>query len=440
MAGRRWRWLLLVPATAAFVGIVAARGGPPPGGDTVPLSAVVTDLSHGHVAAAARVDSLPNPPGFPLLVAPIVAVLRPWIGSPTWCLTAGRAAALRADPVYRHDPSFAVDVSECGAGGSAGNTGPPPWYRAQGLLGVFAWVVLAAAVVALLGAAGVRDVGPTAGALAFLVLLPAASSAVVQLFHPQDLVSLALGLLAVAAALRSRWAWAGVLLGFAFLSKQFAVLVLVPLVVAAPGRRARGRLLLAAAVVTAAGLAPFAALAPHATITNLSGFGAGGAVSGTTVLSLLYRPGDVASAVARDAPVLFALVVCPWIRRRTGPALGAPVPLLGLVLVCLASRLVFESVIFPYYLLAASVAFFVLDLAARRLPYRSMAWCAAAAAFVGLHPGNRAVAAFGTLALAVTAVAAGWVDATAPAWRTPGATPVTDATLPAAPGGPGARR
>lgn len=433
MAGQRWRWLVLVPAAAAFVAVVAVRHGPPPGGDTVPLTAVVTDLSHGQLVAAARVDSLPNPPGYPLLVAPLVAALRPWVGSPVWCPTPDRAAPRRGVAASLHGPSSATGGSECGArprldgaaragadrGASGAEAGsgtliPPPWYRSQGVLGVLAWVVLAAATVALLGATGVGNTGSTVAALGFLVLLPAASGALVQLYHPQDLVSLALCLLAMAAGLRERWVWAGVLLGVAFLSKQFAVLVLVPLTVAAPGRRDRVRLLVAAGAVAVAALAPFALAAPHATLTNLSGFGAGGAVTGTTVLSLLHGSGTLASAIARDAPVVFAVAVCPWLRRRTGSSLRRPVPLLGLVLVCLASRLVFESVIFPYYLLAASVVFFALDLAARRLPYRSMAWCAVSAAFVGLHPANRAVAAFGTLALAVVAVAAGWADAVSP--------------------------
>jgi hypothetical protein len=71
---------------------------------------------------------------------------------------------------------------------------------------------------------------------------------------------------------------------------------------------------------------------------------------------------------------------------------------------------VFESVIFPYYLLAASVLFVLLDLVARRTPHRSLAWCAAAAFFVAIRPANHAVDAVGTLVLAVVAVAAGLLD------------------------------
>ena len=132
-------------------------------------------------------------------------------------------------------------------------------------------------------------------------------------------------------------------------------------------------------------------------------------MSGFTVLSLSGVTGSAASAIARDAPVVFALGVCIWTVRR-GEWANRPVILVALGLSCVGGRLVFESVVFPYYLLASSVLFFLLDLAAQRAPQRSLVWCAAAAFFVALSPGNRAVDAMGTLILAVLAVAAGLAD------------------------------
>ncbi len=162
--------------------------------------------------------------------------------------------------------------------------------------------------------------------------------------------------------------------------------------------------------MAAAGILPFLVSAPRATLENFSGFSAGGAVSGATVLTLSGVSGTVASAVARDAPVLFAAAICVWALSRRGPWLRRPDTLVALSLACVSGRLVFESVVFPYYLLAPSVLFFVLDLVARRSPARSLAWCAAAAFFVALHPGNHGVAAFGTLIFALLAVAASLVD------------------------------
>ncbi|MGA3147893.1 MAG: glycosyltransferase 87 family protein, partial [Acidimicrobiales bacterium] len=288
--------------------------------------------------------------------------------------------------------------------------GLPPWYRAQGVLGLLTWLVLAVGCLALLRAAGAATLGRQAGLLVFLAFLPSAASAIVQLYHPQDILSLGLAIGGLAQTLRRRWVLAGVLFGLAFLSKQFAVLILLPALVAAPDLRARARMAAAAAAVFVAGILPFAVSAPRATLDNLSGFSAGGATAGSTVLTLVGVTGSVASAVARDAPVVFAVVVCLWAARRSGPRLARPVSLLSLALVCVGSRLVFESVIFPYYLLATSVVFFMLDLVVRRSPYRSLVWCAASAFFVALRPANHAVDAFGTLILAVIAVGAGLVE------------------------------
>jgi hypothetical protein len=395
-----------VAAAACYAGVVAVRQGPPSGGDTVPLTAVSSAVAAGDLRAAASDTSLPNPPGYALWTAPLVAAFPSSLGAAPWCTTVERADALRGGPGYRHDPTFARDVGECGSTAAE----LPPWYRSQGVLGVGSWLVLAVGSLALLRAGEADSVGRQAGLLAFLAFLPAASSAIVQLYHPQDIVSLGLALGGLALTLRRRWALAGVLFGAAVLTKQFAVLLLLPALVAARDRRSRFTLGTWAVVIFAAGIAPFMAVAPRATLENLSGFSAGGAAAGQTVLTLAGVTGTVASAVARDAPVLFAAAVCIWAARRGRSRVGRPAGLVALALACASSRLVFESVVFPYYLLAASVLFFLLDLVARRSPHRSLAWSAAAAFFVAFRPGNRAVDAFGTLVLAVVAVAAGLVD------------------------------
>jgi hypothetical protein len=406
--------LLLIAAASCYVGIIIARQGPPRGGDTTPLTTVTSDLSSGRLHAAAANDSLPNPPGYALLVAPLVAAFPSLVGAPTWCTTPTRAAALRPVPTSRASPSFASDVAECGYGQRLpdGHLGPalPPWYRAQGVLGLLAWLVLALGSTALLRASAVDTLGAQAGLLAFLAFLPSASSAIVQLYHPQDIVSLGLSLAGLAQVLRRRWVLSGVLFGVACLTKQFAVLLLLPALAAAPDARSRLRMAVAAAAMFGAGILPFLFTAPRATLENLSGFSAGGAVAGSTVLTLLGVTGTVASAVARDAPVAFAAVASLWALRRFGASLRRPPVLLALALVCMGSRLVFESVIFPYYLLGTSVLFLIVDLVAHRSPYKSLAWSAAAAFFVAIHPANRTVDALGTLLLAVAAVAAGFVD------------------------------
>lgn len=406
--------MLVMAAGACYLGIVTIRQGPPSGGDTVPLTAVTSALSSGQLHAAAANDQLPNPPGYALLTSPFVAAFPSLVGSPTWCTTATRAASLHGEPAYRHDPNFAADVAECGAtrrlaDGTLGRP-LPSWYNAQGVLGMAAWLALALGSLALLRAAGAGSLLRQAELLAFLAFLPAASSAIVQLFHPQDIVSLGLALGALAQTLRHRWVVAGALFGAAFLTKQFAILLVLPALVVAPNASSRLRLTVAAAVVFAAGVAPFLLAAPRATLNNLSGFGAGGAVAGSTLLTLFGVTGNAASAVARDAPVLFAVALCLWAAWRRGPWLGRPEALVSLGLACVGSRLVFESVVFPYYLLATSVMFFMSDLVAQRSPYRSLAWCAGAAFFVALRPANATLDAWGTLIFALFAVGAGVVE------------------------------
>jgi hypothetical protein len=400
--------LLLAMAAACYFGIVAVRHGPPSDGDTVPLTAVTTALADGDLRAAASAGSLPNPPGYPLLAAPFVAAFPSAVGSPNWCTPSAR---IRPPPVGLPLAGAAhTGVVECDQPVSLASDILPPWYRAQGLLGVISWLALAFGALALLRATQADSLARQAGLLTFLVFLPAASSAIVQLYHPQDVLSLGLALAALAQVLQRRWLLSGVLFGVAVLTKQFAVLLLLPALVAAPDRRSRLALVGAAFAVFGAGILPFLAVDPRATLENLSGFSAGGAATGQTVLSLVGVRGTVASAVARDAPVLGALAVCVWAVRRPGLHADRPTTLVALALVCTGSRLVFESVVFPYYLLAASVLVLLLDQVARRSPHWSLTWCAAAAFFVAVHPGNRTVAALGTLILAVAVVAIGFAE------------------------------
>ena len=229
--------LLVAAAGACFAGIVVVRQGPPSGGDTSPLTTTASALAHGHLAAAAKNDGLPNPPGYPLLTAPFVAALPSWFGAAEWCTQPGRAADLRTQTAYVRDPAFGTDVSECGSPRrlANGNLGPPlqPWYRAQGLLGVMSWLVLAIGGLVLLRAADADTPARIVALLALLAFLPATSSAIVQLFHPQDIVSLGLALLAMAQVLRRRWVAAGLLFGVAMITKQYAVLFLLPALVVA---------------------------------------------------------------------------------------------------------------------------------------------------------------------------------------------------------------
>ena len=137
--------VLLVAAAACYFAIIVARHGPPPDGDTTPLTDVTSALASGHLQVAAADDGLPNPPGYPLLAAPRVAAVPSLFGSPTWCLTPHRVAGLPKASDSK-GANLAAGVNVCGKIGPSGaaTDSLPDWYRSQGLLGVLGWLVLAA--------------------------------------------------------------------------------------------------------------------------------------------------------------------------------------------------------------------------------------------------------------------------------------------------------
>ena len=122
------------------------------------------------------------------------------------------------------------------------------------MLGLLAWLVLSGGCLALLRAGGSSTAWREVALLLFLAFLPAASSAIVQLYHPQDMVSLGLSAGGLALALRRRWVAAGVLFGIAILTKQFAILILLPAVAAAPLVRFRLHILGGAAIAFSVGI------------------------------------------------------------------------------------------------------------------------------------------------------------------------------------------
>jgi len=409
---RAVRIVLQVLAVVAFITILLVRHGPPSGGDTPSITAPSVALAQGHLQAAATAAVLPSPPGYALLTAAAIFAFRPLIGESTWC-TPPAAMPRRATP--DPFPSAAERAGECGAFATSSSTGEgagplPPWYRSQATVAILAWVVMALGAISLLRAAGIEPGWPEIGLTWAMAILPAASNSIVQLFHPQDLLCLGLALAALAEVLRRRWVAAGLLFGLAMATKQFAILILIPSLVAVPTWRARGRVLATGAAIAGVIVAPFFAVAPRRTFDDAVGIGAAGAVRGATVIGQLNVSSGVESALARGVPIAFAVLVCLWALRRTRVAELSPVQVIGLVLACLAGRLVFESVIIPYYLLATSVVILVLDLAGRRLPSRSLAWIACSAAFVAVDPRRAWLDAAVTLALALIAVAIGLHD------------------------------
>jgi len=357
-----------------FVVVVAMRGGPLSAqNDALAVTLPTTAVSHGQWRLAEQQTVVPDPPGYPLLAAPLVVVFRPLVGSPTWCSSQPVPAVLQ----HGAQASFYRSLLHlCSSQLPGSRRALPPWYRSQGVLGVLAWVVLLGGVQLLLRAVHRRPTTAEVVAAVGLAVLPFASDALVESFHPQDLLSVGLSCAALSQCLRRRWALSGLLFGLAMLSKQFAVLALLAALVAAPSYRSRVKVAGWAIAVVVAGIAPFWSSDQAATWHALSGTyvqGAGVIRSGTAV-GLLGISEAMKLDIARDAPVLLSALVCVAVWWKARDRLSAPTAVVGLALACLATRLVLEVSIFEYYFLAAGVFLFVLDLAIGRLPVWSVTW------------------------------------------------------------------
>ena len=155
------------------------------------------------------------------------------------------------------------------------------------------------------------------------------------------------------------------------------------------------------------GIIPFLAVDPSGTWSTLSAVNSGVVKLSTgTVVGMTNLNESTKLLIARDGPVVLALVMSLWARRRVGSRLLSPVALIGLATACLAGRLVAEVWFASYYLLAVSVGLLVLDLASRRLPVASFLWIAVTGALVEQNGGlpTTHTAAFIAFAASIAAV------------------------------------
>jgi hypothetical protein len=208
--------------------------------------------------------------------------------------------------------------------------------------------------------------------------IPAIASAYMQYFHPEDLLAMGLALGAIAFALRRRWVAAGICLGLACCSKQYAVLAAIPLVLATP-RGARARLTAAAGGTGIVVLAPLTAVMGKGMILSLAGRYAT-TMNGQTLVGQLGLHGDLRLAAARGLPLAIAAGLAVFARRRFGDELLAPVPLTALVAGSLILRLVFEVNLYSYYFLAAAVSLVALEVVGGRFRLGTVAWLVATGA------------------------------------------------------------
>jgi hypothetical protein len=195
-----------------------------------------------------------------------------------------------------------------------------------------------------------------------LALFPPVLDCLVIYFHPQDVLALGLALGSLAFALRRQWMWSGVMLGLAFTSQSFVLIIAAVLIVVVP-KKDRVRFALASVATVVFIVAPLAALTSGRAL-KWSVIGSGSVspkgTAGDTLLREIGRDPHLLLALARTLPVLGALLLAMSAKKRLGEAALNAVPFLSIVATALALRLVFEVSLWGYYF-AASVVLIVIN-------------------------------------------------------------------------------
>jgi hypothetical protein len=242
-------------------------------------------------------------------------------------------------------------------------------------VGYLTWLALVAGAVAVLRAAGRGRRGWEPVALVLLAIAPPVLECLTIYFHPQDLMAMGLVLGCLACAIRRRWALTGVLLGLAFVTNQFVLLVAAPLFVLVPkGHRARF-------VGAASGSIALVAL-PMILVTSggalkPSVIGSGfEVIFGGTVLAETHLKGGLLFAVSRLLPIVLSMLIARWASRRLGDKVLEPIPLLSIIAMALSLRLVFEIYLWGYYFMATAVLFILIDVIAGQIRGHLLAWLA----------------------------------------------------------------
>ena len=355
-------WLV---ATGVFLGLASFLGGPAEG-DAAESVYSTWAIAHGRIACAVP----------PITTHHIVPLARPGaIATPLWPLISGAFDALIRIGHNVPFPSQRALGPHC----STALTAMYKWSVQSGAalptvrLGYLSWFVLMGGVVALLRASGRGRCRWEPLVLVLMACVPPVLAALVDFFHPQDIVAMGLALGGLACARRGWWVWAGVLVGLAFTSQQFALLVIAPLFVVAPrDRRARfaGAGLAAAAVV----LLPIVALTSGRALgASLLGTGNSSGYGGT-LLWELHPHGVMLVILSRIMPIVASMLLARWAARRLGSAVMDPIPLLSLIATSLSLRLVFEQNLYGYYFMALAVSLVLLDVVAGRIRMQLVAW------------------------------------------------------------------
>ena len=243
------------------------------------------------------------------------------------------------------------------------------------ILGYVGWLFLSVGFVALLRASGRGRCNWEIIALLAVACAPPVIMCLNEYFHPQDLIAVGLSLGAAAGFLRKRWLAAGILLGLAYTSQQFALLFLVPLLFIAPCRSATrlvAGFLAAVAIVDGPFLIISSGRASKAMI-----LGTGVNTKSATLLVLTHLSGNSLFALSRTLPLLLAAALALLIRQRRETSTFDSVTLVALLATSLTLRLVFEINLWGYYFMAVTVLLIALQVVQSRVNWWFVLWLCA---------------------------------------------------------------
>jgi hypothetical protein len=186
------------------------------------------------------------------------------------------------------------------------------------------------------------------GLAALSLLLPTTLACWFEYYHPQDLAAVGLVFFAFGLAAKHHWGWAGVLFGFAVLTRQWALLIALAIVPLMGGWRNVVRFGAAGALVTAGGLLPFVVTGNEGLWTALSASLTVGSYE--TIMGRLLKSteenADLVATLVRFLPLAATLVMAGvvWVKGWRGTHLFLP-----LAASVIALRLLFESAPYLYY-------------------------------------------------------------------------------------------
>jgi hypothetical protein len=353
----RWHcvmgWIL---SFSVFAGLVAILGGPTPGDATTSIYSTWA-IAHGSFSCAYPHVQRLAAPLYPLLTGALDAILR-----------------LGDHVAFPGARQFGPHCSTAFAAIDRWSTRAHVLTRTL-QLGDLSWFALMGGLVALLRTTGRGRTGWEPFALGLVALSPPVLMPLTDYFHPMDILAMGLALGALAALRRDAWIAAGLLIGLAYVSQQYALLIGALIFIVAPAGRRLKFSLAALVIVCAIGIPLLVLTSGRALRAILVGTGFSPSFA-ATVLNETGLHGSVLTDVARAGPLLVTVVLVLWVVRRIGAAALAPDILVALLALSLSLRLVFEVDLWGYYFMPLSVSLLLLDVMRGHVRSQTIAWLA----------------------------------------------------------------